>query len=119
MPPAETRDDLASARTTLAGQRTSMALDRTLLAWWRTGLACYGLGLAVARLIPPTDSLATVWLGAAFIVAGILIVSLGYVEVRRARMAALGGEPRVTALVLEGLLLAAGLACLALLTPLL
>jgi uncharacterized membrane protein YidH (DUF202 family) len=117
MPPAETRDDLASARTKLAGQRTSMALDRTLLAWWRTGLGCYGLGLAIARLTPPAADPAAVWLGAAFVVAGILMVSLGYVEIRRARMVALGSGPRVAAFLLEGLLVAAGLACLTMLAP--
>jgi len=79
------REDLAEQRTEWARERTLLAKERTFAAWLRTGLASFAVGFGVAELLgdvgPP-------WLassiGVALILAGAALVTIGFLNYRRA-----------------------------------
>jgi putative membrane protein len=79
------RNELAEQRTGWAEERTLLAKERTFAAWLRTGLASFAVGFGVAELLgdvgPP-------WLaagiGVALILCGGAIVTIGFINYRRA-----------------------------------
>jgi putative membrane protein len=79
------RHDLAEQRTEWALERTLLAKERTFAAWLRTGLAAFAVGFGVAELL---GDLGPPWLASAIgiglILAGAAIISIGFLNYRRA-----------------------------------
>jgi putative membrane protein len=71
--------DVVDPSTALAYDRTHLANERTFAAWLRTGLSVAAGGIAVAHLVPEPsrDSMVSLGLGAAFVVAGVGITAYG------------------------------------------
>ena len=76
------KEKLAKKRTDLAVQRNIMANERTYSAWVRTGVSSVLAGLAIVKFIGQRDqtSFYSVFIGILFILAGIFIFILGYVN---------------------------------------
>lgn len=68
-----------SVSDALAYDRTHLANERTFAAWLRTGLSVAAGGIAVAHLVPEPsrDSLASLALGAAFVLVGVGVMAYG------------------------------------------
>lgn len=66
-------------RDRLAYDRTHLANERTFAAWLRTGLSVAAGGIAIAHLVPEPsrDSLASLALGAAFVLVGVGVMTYG------------------------------------------
>jgi putative membrane protein len=79
------RGELAEQRTAWAKERTLLAKERTFAAWLRTGLASFAVGFGVAELL---GELGPTWLasgiGVALIMAGAALVTVGFMNYRRA-----------------------------------
>lgn len=79
------RGELAEQRTAWARERTLLAKERTFAAWLRTGLAAFAVGFGVAELLgevgPPSLALS---IGVALILSGGAIVTIGFINYRRA-----------------------------------
>ncbi len=80
----EARNELAEDRTEWAHERTLLAKERTFSAWVRTGLAAIAAGLGVARLL---EEMQPEWLvtalAAAFVLAGVIALTLGLWSYRK------------------------------------
>ncbi|CAN5885077.1 hypothetical protein BH23GEM9_BH23GEM9_00270 [soil metagenome] len=79
------KQELAEQRTEWAMERTLLAKERTFAAWLRTGLASFAVGFGVAELL---GDLGPPWLasgiGVALILAGTALVTIGFLNYRRA-----------------------------------
>jgi len=87
--------------------RVYFAIERTFLAWTRTGLALMTFGFVIARLglflrqmqvmsasssEPSSSPSASLWIGTAIVVLGVVVQALSLVEYRRLRQKFLAGD---------------------------
>ena len=86
--------------------RVYFAIERTFLAWTRTGLALMTFGFVIARLGlflrqmqmmgggngQPSSPSASLWIGTAIVVLGVVVQGLSLLEYRRLRRKFMAGD---------------------------